>query len=64
MLIKCLSFGAPTLTDQYPFDDQKRKTGMLPFRIAIAAKEISKKKYLTLGSALKNKFTYLPENMK
>ena len=30
MLIKCLSFGAPTLTDQYPFDDQKRKTGMLP----------------------------------
>ncbi|MBD2004559.1 hypothetical protein [Funiculus sociatus] len=30
MLIKCLSFGAPTLTDQYPFDAQKRKTGMLP----------------------------------
>ncbi|MEG4213291.1 CPBP family intramembrane glutamic endopeptidase, partial [Microcoleus sp. S13_B4] len=26
----CLSFGAPTLTDQYPFDAQKRKTGMLP----------------------------------
>ncbi|MEG4109300.1 hypothetical protein QUA04_24760, partial [Microcoleus sp. S13_C5] len=25
-----LSFGAPTLTDQYPFDAQKRKTGMLP----------------------------------
>ncbi len=31
MLIKCLSFGAPTLTDQYPFDAQKCKTGMLPF---------------------------------
>ncbi|NQE32599.1 hypothetical protein E5S67_00315 [Microcoleus sp. IPMA8] len=30
MSIKCLSFGAPTLTDQYPFDAQKRKTGMLP----------------------------------
>ncbi|MBD2005194.1 hypothetical protein H6F63_18585 [Trichocoleus sp. FACHB-40] len=34
MLIKCLSFGAPTLTDQYPFDPQKRKTGMLPIHIS------------------------------
>jgi len=36
MLIKCLSFGAPTLTDQYLFDAQKRKTGMLPSQRAIA----------------------------
>ncbi|MBD2003276.1 MULTISPECIES: hypothetical protein [Cyanophyceae] len=40
MLIKCLSFGAPTLTDQYPFDAQKRKTGMLPYLLAQLLKNL------------------------
>ena len=40
MLIKCLSFAAPTLTDQYPFDAQKRKTGMLPTLVTKMGGEI------------------------
>ncbi|MEG3871644.1 hypothetical protein, partial [Microcoleus sp. Z1_B5] len=49
----CLSFGAPTLTDQYPFDDQKRKTGMLP-----GTTKGANCRYTTYGSTFMNIFFY------